>query len=351
MTNTNNTKSVKDFIYVDGEKLHSFYSQLFEGVTETITKSKIDSKIDKGLQKGQPVRGELSEEEIGLVVQSTESSVLYDHMFEQLEKRLNLAIVDVSSINKENFRDALKNPFLVKIQGNAEFIDFERLNDILTNFNKLGKGLAYMTAINELGDLTPEDAQKLVGNMKNSPEKQNLQLFVNQYKDIDKLAKERNLYRDPKQNDYLNLVSNTFYLDSYEVIIAPQGNGEVNYRGVINKKWLRIDPNLLRQLFCGYSTFEFTMVGQVTFLPPENEAKLVEEDGKNINDGVAIKEKALESAESNKEQKKPSTTRDSFSDMQKALRAFKRVFIERSDATEVIIQPLAIYKESIINLE
>ncbi len=37
-----NDKNIREFIYIDIPKLHSFYSQIFEGLTEKIVEERVD---------------------------------------------------------------------------------------------------------------------------------------------------------------------------------------------------------------------------------------------------------------------------------------------------------------------
>ena len=70
---------VRDFIYVDVDKLYSLYSQVFEGVSEKIVQSYIDSLTSKDVPSRFSLGDKIEEQAIELSNRK-ESKILYDHM-------------------------------------------------------------------------------------------------------------------------------------------------------------------------------------------------------------------------------------------------------------------------------
>lgn len=121
------------------------------------------------------------------------------------------------------------------------------------------------------------------------------------------------------------LFTETFNSEGYEVTIIPdQGAEGIVFRGILDRRWLRIEPELIRALYGGFVESRWTMVGHVTYLP-----------------GVELprQEEII-----NQDEENPSM-RDPYRNLFRASRSFERMFIESKQRIEVIICPLAIYRE------
>jgi hypothetical protein len=74
---------IRDFIYVDVERLYSLYSQIFEGVTDQIVQSYMDASAsvssDSGTESRQ--RAVSIEAQVAEMSRRTENKFLYDHMY------------------------------------------------------------------------------------------------------------------------------------------------------------------------------------------------------------------------------------------------------------------------------
>lgn len=73
-------KVVRDFIYVDVERLYSLYSQVFEGVADQIVQSYMAASATTDSQKESLLRGGSIEAQVAEVSRRTENKLLYDHM-------------------------------------------------------------------------------------------------------------------------------------------------------------------------------------------------------------------------------------------------------------------------------
>jgi hypothetical protein len=70
---------IRDFVYIDIDKLYSLYSQTFEGIAEKVVQSYIDRLTSKDFQKGAPLGGASIEKQAEELSSRTESRVLHDH--------------------------------------------------------------------------------------------------------------------------------------------------------------------------------------------------------------------------------------------------------------------------------
>ena len=101
------------------------------------------------------------------------------------------------------------------------------------------------------------------------------------------------------------------------------------YRGVLDRQWLRTRPEFLRSLYGVYPVAEWTMVGQVTHLPGLPEPV----NTSSANNGATAGDSGQPSM------------RDPFRGMFKSTSVFERMFLESDERVEVMVVPLAIYRE------
>jgi hypothetical protein len=85
MTKSND---VREFIYVDVQKLYSLYSQVFEGITDRIVEERINQLITGDTQSSF-VRQSTAESQGLESSRRVESSILHDHMYNRFEAALD----------------------------------------------------------------------------------------------------------------------------------------------------------------------------------------------------------------------------------------------------------------------
>ena len=139
--------TVRDFIYLDVEKLYSLYSQVFEGVADRIVQSYIDSLESKEApRKTLLLRDSDVETKVIEVSRRTENRFLYDHMYNQLEGKLGNTIFNIAEAPTENYAQTLKQVFAIRVTGSAEIEDFQRIRQFFDQFNSMGSALHYITS-------------------------------------------------------------------------------------------------------------------------------------------------------------------------------------------------------------
>jgi DNA-binding transcriptional regulator YhcF (GntR family) len=370
---SNHNKTIRDFIYLDGDRLNSLYSQLFEGVAEQIVKSRLHSEVQQNLQKGDVTKGQIAEAQFAEMKQSTESKVLYDYMYTQLASELGENILEPSDITSNNYRERLAEAFMVKVKGKAEIEDYNRMKSFADQFNDLAGLLAFAETINQLG-MPLYQAEAAVAAAQGK-QKGDLRKYIQKVKDSEALAKAKGYYQDKELLSLVGLITEMFYPEGFEVVITPTASQNVIFRGVIDKQWLRLTPDFLKALYGGYTEFEWTMVGQVTFMPGGEKLPSTAELLASMNIGTnvaATKEKELEDdLHENLEQQTFKSSQETAADHDEAqaderppvnvelpsmrdpfravfggLRAFERTFLESKARVEVVMHPLAIYRET-----
>ena len=320
---------VRDFIYVDGDRLYSLYSQAFEGVAERIVQSYIDEMGSVNTQKGSALSGETVATQVAEVSRRTENRVLYDHMYSQLEAKLSSALTEPADMSKRNYVERLAGSFMVKVTGVAEIEDYERLQAFVANFNLLGQAIAYAGMLSsgltdELQTVQDTQGSKRTRGQRAGGKSRSGEAAVKAVAEAMGLQQDEQLLRN------LKLFSDMFNKEGFEVTITPDVETEgIVFRGVMHKRWLRTQPNLLRSMYGTKPGAKWTMVGQVTHLPGND---------------AALPAPLEELVEPSEDEDAPSM-RDPFRAMFGASGVFERMFLESRQRTEVVIAPLALYRE------
>ena len=237
MTEKNSSKLVRDFIYLDRERMYSLYSQLFEGVVETMARS-----VTSGT--GEDKKDHKLEETIFDASTKVQNVILFDHIYNMLEEKMtpDLMLVDVNT----NI-DEIKPDSIIKITGYARIEDYDYLLHILDSFNEIGSAAATIT-------LKKDDTSK--------------QVSKNQ---VDQYAKNNNLYLDKKFSESLTKLIDEIHGKTMEIVI-PVASETLNadFKAFINKKHLRISQESLKDIYGFAPCMEWTMVGEVTDLSYRN---------------------------------------------------------------------------------
>lgn len=330
--------SIRDFIYLDVEKLYSLYSQVFEGVADRIIQSHLD-----GLQSSEQSSSVLvNESDIAMNVleisRRTENKFLYDYMYSRLENELNPVIANISSLATDELPAKIEDTFLVKIVGNAAIYDFERIQAVtLGKFNYLGEALHYITNFDPAqareDEKTLEKLQAAVEQTRDKNKKvkaeHDLINAVSSWKaSIRDSALQAGLGYDKRFLEYVAELIALYYPERLDVSIASSSDaGAYEVRGVLDKRWLRYTPEFLLSLYSGRAR-NWTMIGQVTY--------------------VSEAESEISSSASHTS---PEGLRDAILALIDQNMGLEKHFTLSLGTNEVVISPLAIYRESILNVD
>jgi hypothetical protein len=324
--------TIRDFIYVDVDRLYSLYSQVFEGVAEQIIQSYMDSSASLDQQKGGGgiISGSTTEAQVAEMSSTTERKVLYDHIYNRLESKLKKSILEVSEIPADDYIETLSKAFIIKVRGTAEIEDYNRVKIYMEKLNSLGEAVAYSAIQSEeFKNKISEFEEK--ANVATAAEKSKLKEYIKKIRDPKLLSKEMGLHQDEKLLENLKKFVEIFYPEGFEITIKPDQRSEnVVFRGIVDKKWLRVKPELLRALYGGLVKMQWTMVCQITFLPLK---------------GFKLEEPEVSVNTPNTVEKDPSPLRDPFRAIFQGMRIFDSLFLESQQRTEILVCPLAIYRE------
>lgn len=328
---TTTATPIRDFIYLDVDRLYSLYSQAFQGVADRIVQSYIDRLTSTDTQKGGAFAGSIAEAQTEETSRRTESKVLHDHMYNQLEVRLGGAIASPNGLDASNYRTKLQDEFLIKVNGQVEIEDYERFEQFTLKFNQFCEAIAYATSISKPVQNVVDEATAEVNLIKDRNARVKAQERLKHLNNPKTLAKTMGLSQDEKMLEHLRLWSKMFRPDGFDITIKPDVvSDDVAFRGVVDKSWLRMHPNVLRMTYGGAVLSKWTMVGQITYLP---------------GDAVLVEQILKANSPAQPEDPNNPSMRDPFRNMFTTSRTLERMFFESRSRLEIIVCPLAIYRE------
>jgi len=381
---------IRDFIYLDVDWLRSLYSQAFEGVAEQMVRHTLDESARASSVPG--ATGEKLDTKVAEASVRSESTILHDHMYNRLEDRIGGAIKSPTAVTVAEYKHQLGNTFLLKVKGRAEIEDYDRIREFANKINEIGESIAYsalstLEPLKELHQQIPDRIralqQQLPGKSKSQKAEINKQISdlknIQEPDDLLRVAADAmGLWQDPKSLSYINMWMGFFYPNGFEITIVPQPQTErVVFRGILNKRFLRLQPEYLRSIYAGFVSAEWVMVGQVTYLPgtkaPEMETTPLEapaqstsaaetsaatiattsavgtpaQPARTDNPLLGIQNEAQRAAIASVTTTPSETSpmRDPFRDLFKRASYFDRLFFESKFRVEVLVRPLAIYQE------
>jgi len=128
---------IKNFIYLDAEKLNSLSSQVFEGVTEYILTESLNKEEKSELQKGPISCGRVIGEILKTTDKTSEKKYLNDYSYLLFEKKLiNDGLVSELDCRVEfdNIDTYINGKSFIKVKGKAVFNDMNSINTLLVNY-------------------------------------------------------------------------------------------------------------------------------------------------------------------------------------------------------------------------
>jgi hypothetical protein len=231
-----------------------------------------------------------------------------------------------------------QNP-TIKVSGRSEVEDYQRISVFFEQFNSLGEAIAYAGIISspeikQRKEALHHELEAATGKAR----RQELQKQIGELTDpklVKRVAAERGLGQDPQLLKNLKFMGDLFNSNGYDIVITPKDKPNVHFRGVLNKVWLRNDPQLIRSLYGGQSEAPWSMVGIVTHLPGTYIALT----------GAAEQAQPSNLQENKKQDEDNPMMLDSYRNMFRTARVFERMFLESKSDIEIVISPLAIYRE------
>lgn len=252
---------IKNFIYLDEEKMYSLSSQLFEGVTEYVLNESSSEQGKSEEQKGPVGSGRVLGDILKNSERNTEKKFLNDYSYTIFEKKLlEEELVLIVSGDKAEESNICTDKSFIKITSKATFNDINSINNTLKNFNKIGKALAHITNFQEISAVR-EQLEKAKQNTKDRNQKSKLQTQLKSMTSINKLATESGLQQDQSFLDDLSLVLTYGFQDQLEVQMDLVGS---IFSANLNRSFLREPEELVIRKYSRKTEVEFTLFGIIT---------------------------------------------------------------------------------------
>lgn len=302
---------IKNFIYLDEQKLYSFSSQLFEGVTEYYLNQHSLENTDEETQKGSIASGRAIAEAVKEASTSTTKKFLHDYSFSLFEAELvnSGKLIDVATESYTHADICNSNKSFIRIRCKGKFVDMKEIQELFRHFNEIGDAIAN-------AHLTPQyqELEKLKAENRNGPKTKLAQ------SELDKLV------RHIKSNSELTLPKQI--LEGLDTIIEQFGDdivrfqqvvGDVEYSSCLAPEYFRDSIKAVYRKYSRKTAKEFVVLGTISHSHGTQNV-----DIKDVPDSAPFLTHVIGLAEN--------------------LYDLEQVFGSKGD-NEIIIEPIAVYTE------
>lgn len=264
--NTVGILKIRDFIYLDTERLKSIIAQIEQGLVNTSNQLKMDSQEGTASVEGS-ILGFLKGVGGAKFIwqnQATETKTLHDNIYNKVEdalisSELLIRIPDkfeAEDIISTEFRNMLSDTSFILARGRININDFTQMRLMLEKFNDLGKFIAQCSVLNLPGD-TPKHLKS--------------QLLK---KAQDEVTLDKNMLNGFK------LIFDTFYKDRVVIKMMPFiENADFRLVGNINKAFLRDDISSITYKYGTAPVSEWTIFAQIAAIPPKDRSNVAQNIG------------------------------------------------------------------------
>ncbi len=325
------TNSIRDYLYLDIDRVRSIYAQATGGLTESIRE--LQEEIDTHSNDHQAKNESLSKS-IMLGSGRIATRVLHDYLFTAMEKELGDKIVEVS---KQIICDVAPGT-LFRVSGRAEVDDVARMQIIMENYNDMYKYLLAISQASEIQETVwdlQDELQTANSNRKgNRRSKKDVETLLKQLEPEEissTILREGRAGISPLITETFRRVNGLFYDDIFEVKIIPDFDDVSVLRGIINKEFLREDPTIIYAKYGSRPSVNWTMVGQVTTLL---EPKITDTETGNGENAESV------------EDEQDKGLRDVLEGVYDPIAVLEELLMRSSIRTTWIATPLAIYHEA-----
>lgn len=233
---------LKNFIYLDKDKMYSISSQMFEGIAQELLKEETLENEDSETQEGPLLSGKVLADVVKNTTKSTEKKFLHDYSFTLFEKELNdkQIILDISDLKQQEINEKIESFSFIKITKEVTFNDHLKLQDFFSKFNQFGTAISRMVIFG--------DEQVLEGLGKQRRDK-----YIKE--------KESELHQDPKFLESFILLSKQGFNDNFEV---SQTVDNLLITSYLNRCYLRESENILIRKYSRKTNVKVSVIGTVS---------------------------------------------------------------------------------------
>lgn len=256
---------IRDFIYLDIERMRSIFAQLEKGLIESSTDEKGEDKRIHGKAATSTLLDVLGIKaegmgEIFFKNKETETRSLHDHIYNHVEKRLKdeksiIIIESDSEIKKKwengHLNDKIPDTSFILVKGRVMLDDYDRFTKLAGNINDIMEALTF-----------------LQGQFEAPFDNQDLECWE---RIMRKTLMEQGVLMNEKFIKSLVLVVNAFFLDRLVIKVFPYPkNINLKLVGNLNRNFLR---DSIESIIFKYGTApvsDWWIFGQISSIFPEN---------------------------------------------------------------------------------
>jgi len=278
---------IKNFIYLDEEKMYSLSSQLFEGITEYVLSESSSENNESETQKGPVGSGKILGDVIISSTKATEKKFFHDYSFSLFENHLleNKRLLDLTSpeLSLDDLKASIQDFSFIKVKATASFNDVNKIAELFSEFNSIGEALAHVGAYQRIQVL---DAQlkELKLQTKDRNQKSAIQEEHKKLTNLKTLAKDSGLYQDPKFLENLSKLIKYGFSDQFEI---SQKSGGALFTSCLKRDYLRETEDLLVKKYSRRTEKELVVLGIISQAFSRSEIETEERDDyTNLKDGL-----------------------------------------------------------------
>ncbi|WP_417370314.1 hypothetical protein [Flavobacterium beibuense] len=302
---------IKNFIYLDEQKLYSFSSQLFEGVTEYFLNQHAYEHEEQETQRGTITSGRAIADAVKEASSSTSKKFLHDYSFNLFEAELikKELLLDVTDDNFTFEQICNSGKSFVRIRSKGKFVDTKEIQELFKHFNEIGHAIA-------AAQLTPDfqELEKLKNEGKNNKKAKELQSQLDQQ--IRLIISDSDLALPKIILDGLDTMIEQFGDD---LVRFQQHVGDVEFSSCMSPESFRDSIKSICKKYARKTAKEFVVLGTICHSHDTQEA-----DIQSASDEDCLQQHLIGLAEN--------------------LYDLEQMFASKGD-TEIIIEPIAVYTE------
>lgn len=302
---------IKNFIYLDEQKLYSFSSQLFEGVTEYNLNQHSIEETEKDTQKGNLTSGYAIANAVKEASSSTSKKFLHDYSFNLFEAELvnSDLLLDIMADGVSFTNVCNSNKPFIRIRSKGKFVDTKEVQELFKHFNEIGKAIATAQLSEKYQEL-----ERLKANNKNSKQIRELQSQLDS--SLRKTLAQSELVLPKHVLEGLDTIIENFGDD---LVRFQQITREVEFSSLMDRSFFRESVKNICKKYARKTAKEFVVLGTISHSHDTQDVAISE-----ISDNATMLKHIFGLAEN--------------------LYDIEQSFGSKGDK-EIIIEPIAVYTE------
>jgi hypothetical protein len=255
---------LRQFLYLDDDKMYSLYSQMSSGLTESIVSHIEEGKSDAEEQKGPVGSGRFLADMAFSRKGQTERRFLHDYAYTQFEDALREArkIVELDSGSPSSALETIAPGSIISVSGSAIFNDIRAISQVLANFNSMGESIAYITT-NKERESVRQEAKAAIEREQDRNRKAKLKELSRANTSVQRIAQSSGLQQDPDFLKHLVSMLDYGYAGHFELQILPWSDDREFFTALLKRDCFRENEAVLVKKLARQAQGSFRLLGIV----------------------------------------------------------------------------------------